>query len=205
MKEERVGNAIYTSQTPRHKFVFAARACRKPYSDDSAQSSQDMSKTAARCRQNQHRVGVRRGFYPRAFRQTPNATSKSKDMRILIGIICFALLPNLSRAQHPYASDKPITEATVFGAGIISTGSFDSHPAFTPDGKTLYFLRSTPNFNLWTIVFSHFEGGRWNIPEVASFSGQYSDADPFITASSIGGDPTQFQQRGSICFSWKDD
>src|SRR6185503_5312837 len=84
--------------------------------------------------------------------------------------------------KHPYASDKPLSEPTVFGDGIISTGSFDSHPAFTPDGKTLYFLRSTPNFNLWTIVLSHFERGRWNTPEVASFSGQYSDADPFITA-----------------------
>ena len=59
---------------------------------------------------------------------------------------------------------------------------FDSHPAFTPDGKTLYFLRSTPTFSLWTIVFSQFANGRWTAPEVAPFSGQYSDADPFITS-----------------------
>ena len=86
-----------------------------------------------------------------------------------------------SRTKHPYASDKPVSEPTVFAEGTISTGSFDSHPAFTPDGKTLYFLRSTPNFNLWTILVSRFENGRWNTPEVAPFSGQYSDADPFIT------------------------
>lgn len=86
-------------------------------------------------------------------------------------------------AQHPpYASTKPLTEPIVFGAGVISTGDFDSHPAFTPDGKTLYFVRSTPNFNLWTIVFSRFQKGKWSTPEVAPFSGQYSDADPFITA-----------------------
>ena len=59
---------------------------------------------------------------------------------------------------------------------------FDSHPAFTPDGKTLFFLRSTPTFSLWTIVFSQFANGRWGTAEVAPFSGQYSDADPFITA-----------------------
>lgn len=84
--------------------------------------------------------------------------------------------------KPPYASAKPLTEPTVFGAGIVSTGDFDSHPAFTTDGKTLYFLRSTPNFNLWTIVVSRFERGKWSTPEVAPFSGQYADADPFITA-----------------------
>ena len=81
----------------------------------------------------------------------------------------------------PYASASPLTEPTIFGAGVISTGDYDSHPAFTPDGKTLYFLRSTPNFNLWTILFSQYAKGKWSTPEVAPFSGQYSDADPFIT------------------------
>jgi Tol biopolymer transport system component len=42
-------------------------------------------------------------------------------------------------------------------------------------------LKSTPNFNFWTIVFSRFENGKWTAPEVAPFSGQWSDADPFIT------------------------
>lgn len=74
-----------------------------------------------------------------------------------------------------------MNEPTMFGEGIISTGDFDSHPAFTPDGKTLYFVRSNPSFNFWTILVSRFEKGRWRTPEVAPFSGQYSDADPFIT------------------------
>lgn len=88
----------------------------------------------------------------------------------------------LVRMKHPYASDKPLIEPTILGEGIISTGDFDSHPAFTLDGKTLYFVRSTPNFNLWTIVESRFEKGQWRTPETVAFSGQYSDADPFITS-----------------------
>ena len=88
---------------------------------------------------------------------------------------------NTGRASHPYASDKPLGEPAIFAEGVVSTGDFDSHPAFTPDGRTLYFLRSTPNFNLWTILVSRFEKGRWGTPEVAPFSGQYSDADPFVT------------------------
>jgi len=84
--------------------------------------------------------------------------------------------------KPPYASDKPVTEPVVFAEGIVSTGDFDSHPAFTPDGKTIYFVRSSPDFNLWTILVSRFVNGKWRTPEIAPFSGQYSDADPFITA-----------------------
>jgi len=84
--------------------------------------------------------------------------------------------------KHPYASDKPLREPTIFAEGVISAGEFDSHPAFTPDGKTVYFVRSTPNFNFWTILLSRFDKGRWSTPEVTPFSGQFSDADPFITS-----------------------
>lgn len=88
----------------------------------------------------------------------------------------------IDRMKHPYASDKPLSEPVIFAEGIVSTGDFDSHPAFTPDGKTLYFVRSDPNFSFWTILVSRFEKGKWRTPEVASFSGQNSDADPFITS-----------------------
>jgi Tol biopolymer transport system component len=88
---------------------------------------------------------------------------------------------NPAQAKHPYATAKPLSEPSIFAEGVVSTGDFDSHPAFTPDGKTLYFVRSTPNFSRWTILVSRFVKGRWNTPEVAPFSGQYSDADPFIT------------------------
>ena len=84
-------------------------------------------------------------------------------------------------ASHPYASDQPLSEPAIFGAGVISTGDYETHPAFTPDGRTLYFVKSTPTFSFWTILVSRFAGGRWSEPEVAPFSGRYSDADPFIT------------------------
>jgi Tol biopolymer transport system component len=85
-------------------------------------------------------------------------------------------------SKHPYDSDQPVLEPTVFGRGVISTGDFESHPAFTPDGKTLYFLKDSPAFNFWTICVSQFRDGQWTPPEVAPFSGQYSDADPFISS-----------------------
>lgn len=85
-------------------------------------------------------------------------------------------------SRPPYVSDKPLPEPTIFAEGAISTGDFESHPAFTPDGKTLYFLKSNPTFTFWTIMVTHFKNNKWTTPEVLPISGQYRDADPFITS-----------------------
>lgn len=70
----------------------------------------------------------------------------------------------------------------LYQPGTISTGDYESHAAFTPDGKTLYFLKDAPDFSFWTVVVSHLRDGKWSAPEVVPWSGQYRDADPFITA-----------------------
>lgn len=86
-------------------------------------------------------------------------------------------------AAPPYASRVALPAPVVFAPGVISTGDFESHPAFTPDGRTLYFLKNNPAFTFWTILVSRARpGGKWSAPEVAEFSGRYADADPFITA-----------------------
>jgi hypothetical protein len=72
----------------------------------------------------------------------------------------------------------------VFEPGVISVGSYDTSAEFTPDGNILYFLRGAPDFSFFTIYESRKVGGKWSKPVVAPFSGQYSDADPFITADS---------------------
>ena len=76
----------------------------------------------------------------------------------------------------------PVAAPELVGPGVISTGDHETHPQFSPDGGTLYFLKNTPNFSFWTIVVSRRRGNTWSEPEVAPFSGQHSDADPFITA-----------------------
>ena len=65
----------------------------------------------------------------------------------------------------------------LFGEGVISTPDYELNAAFLPDGKTLYFTKSTPNMGFWTIVSTRLLNGTWTPPEVAPFSGQYSDAD----------------------------
>ncbi len=97
-------------------------------------------------------------------------------------LIVLFLSAHAQQNSSPYASPKHVSVPEVFAPGIISQGDHESHPAFTPDGSQLYFLKNMPDFSLWTIVVSAYKNGKWSEPEVAPFSGQYSDADPFITA-----------------------
>jgi Tol biopolymer transport system component len=106
----------------------------------------------------------------------------NKTLPALAVIVGFSTLAAPQTLRYPYASEKSLSEPTIFGKDVISTGDSESHPAFTPDGATVYFLKNSPAFNFWTICESHFAKGRWSTPQVASFSGQYSDADPFISA-----------------------
>jgi Tol biopolymer transport system component len=97
-----------------------------------------------------------------------------KRFVIVIAVLLFVCV-QITPAQ--YATAKPISEPTIFAPGVISTGDSEVCPQFSPDGKTFYFVKSTPDFNFWTIVLSRFAKGKWTEPEIAPFSGQYSDAD----------------------------
>src|SRR5690349_13175369 len=99
-------------------------------------------------------------------------------MRTLLPLL---LALSAAAAEPPYAAKTPLSAPQVFAPGTISTGDYESHPAFTPDGTTLYYLKDAPNFSVWTIVVSNFRDGRWQPPQLAPWCGQYRDADPFIT------------------------
>lgn len=64
----------------------------------------------------------------------------------------------------------------VFAPGIISGPAHDAAPAFTPDGKTVYFGRS--NTSVSTILVSHAGGESWSQPSIAPFSGIWNDLEP---------------------------
>src|SRR5262245_19635977 len=87
----------------------------------------------------------------------------------------------LFTAPQAPSQAKPPDTPTLFGHGVISTGDMELNAAFTPDGRTLYFTKRTPKPQRWVIVESHLQNGRWSEPEVAPFSGQFNDFDPFIS------------------------
>ncbi len=63
--------------------------------------------------------------------------------------------------------------------GVVSTGDIEFGPALSPDGNTLYFCKGSPgNRRVMWIVVSRLENGAWTTPEIAPFSGRYTDIDP---------------------------
>jgi Tol biopolymer transport system component len=71
-----------------------------------------------------------------------------------------------------------LNAAELLGPGVISTGLQETTAAFSPDGQTLYFMRSDFAETDDTILLSHRQGTRWSTPEVASFSGRWHDSEP---------------------------
>jgi len=66
----------------------------------------------------------------------------------------------------------------VFAPGVMSTPYTEWATSFTPDGQRVFCSRGAI---YWTIVFSSMENGKWAKPKVASFSGRWTDTDPFVS------------------------
>lgn len=74
------------------------------------------------------------------------------------------------------AAGAQAADPTLFAPGVISGPADEMAPAFTPDGKSVYFTRS--NGSDYDIMVSHREGEGWSKPVVAPFSGQWRDLEP---------------------------
>lgn len=68
-------------------------------------------------------------------------------------------------------------------AGLASD-EYESSPAFSPDGRELYFMRSDAQFRNWRILFSRCADGAWSAPQPAAFAATPPalDADPYVSA-----------------------
>lgn len=101
--------------------------------------------------------------------------SKLTVFFLVIATVC------LAQSRKSYDASGPLPAPQIFAEGIISTGDYDTHPCFSPDSNTLFFVKMAPDLSKWTIFESHFVNGHWSDPEIAPFSGQYWDADPYFT------------------------
>lgn len=80
-----------------------------------------------------------------------------------------AQTPNAPDPLAPRPADAPL--ATLYD---------ELNAAFTPDGRTVYFTRKIAD-HFGVILMAHRRGRGWSEPEVAPFSGQFADFDPFVT------------------------
>jgi hypothetical protein len=105
----------------------------------------------------------------------PRATPESSEehVRLLLPVV-LAVVTTHAQAQR--------LSVELFEPGLISTATGELPPTFSPDGKEAYWSVSTPTYARWIVILqSKHENGRWQRPTVAPFSGQWIDADPFIT------------------------
>ena len=77
---------------------------------------------------------------------------------------------------------KPGLTPELFAPGVVSTERYEFGCTFAPDGRSFYFTRNDGEYTEGAIYVMSREdgGGRWSRPEVASFSGRYSDIEPMI-------------------------
>jgi Tol biopolymer transport system component len=88
---------------------------------------------------------------------------------------------NPVQSKPPYASDEVMSEPRLFAEGVINTDDDTYGPAFTPDGKTVYFVKRIKEGAIEYIFLSRFVNGKWSEPQVAEFSGKYLDKEPFVS------------------------
>lgn len=93
---------------------------------------------------------------------------------------CLASCSNNRLASTIYPAPEPDTIAKVFLPGIVSTDTLDFNAAFSPDGKTFYFSRSSNR--KYIILESKYNGKVWTPPIPSPlFDTTYSNADPFFS------------------------
>lgn len=76
---------------------------------------------------------------------------------------------------------EPALLPEVFAKNFISTENFTHTPAFSPDGKEIYFTEESRRYHGGTIMVSMLKEGKWTTPEPASIEGVYREIDPFIS------------------------
>ena len=89
-------------------------------------------------------------------------------------MLCF----NCARQNETIVnSPTDLSKPAIFAEGVISTGDYETHPAFSPTGDTLVFLKGAPDMSTWTLCISYLKNGTWSSPVIAAFSGQYIDGE----------------------------
>jgi WD40 repeat protein len=102
--------------------------------------------------------------------------------RHTLPILLASLCPTVCMAISPQDVGGPTSSPPtpqIFAPGVVSGPANDGSPAFSPDGNTIFFTRSTANWGV--IVESHKIQGVWSRPTLAPFSGEWPDSSPAMS------------------------
>ena len=79
------------------------------------------------------------------------------------------VMPELSGSY--LGQQPPGPDPQLFAPGVVNTGMFTRDVAISPDGKEIYYCVAIGNYTYSTILCTREENGRWQSPEIVSFSG----------------------------------
>lgn len=99
-----------------------------------------------------------------------------RSSRIFITIL-FGIC--LGQSQSEIILKNPPSQASLFAKEFISDDLGNRDMGISPDGNELFYtLQYRSGFALSVIMHTKLVNGKWTKPEVAFFSGQYSDLEP---------------------------
>lgn len=91
-----------------------------------------------------------------------------------------AVLTVLTAAACTSPRDDGPAAPAIFEPGVISTAAPEFAMAFAPDGRTIYFNRTSVDRSQIMLLESRRTDGGWTAPSPVGFSGPDRDLDPFV-------------------------
>ena len=114
----------------------------------------------------------RSGFSRRLFRTVFSA------VWALLFLCAACRTPGAGPSVPLFDPAAPPAVPEILAPGVVSLGHHEHHLSLSPDGRVLLFVMADKFRKHHVIVEMNRIGGEWNAPEVAAFSGTYSDFAP---------------------------
>lgn len=127
-----------------------------------------------------------------------------KNLFLLVMLLAGPFAPALF-AQPPGGL---AAAAKVVGEGTVSTRDVEFNFTVSADSSVSFFTKALlPDWRRMSIVYARRKGGKWQEPRLAPFSGQYRDADPFLSPDQsqlvfISDRPSKYQQHPAAYTLW---
>ncbi|MBX2814807.1 MAG: hypothetical protein KTR24_02375 [Saprospiraceae bacterium] len=96
---------------------------------------------------------------------------------------CSAPSDTASLPPQPYFGGPASPEPSLMFPNVLSTPSKELNGTFTIDGQHFFYSIDNPAGDHATLVHTSLGADGWTAPDIAAFSGLYSDVDPLWTPS----------------------
>jgi Tol biopolymer transport system component len=100
---------------------------------------------------------------------------------VAVAVALVSIVATAASVAPAAAAEQKSFEVVPWTAPGISSALFESHPAFDPLTRDLYFVRSSPKFEGWRLQVSTCTAQGWSQPQSPSFVGDGVEADPWFT------------------------